>query len=45
MRADTGKALGAVGLRYQPLQNREAFNWMDEVVGGDESLAMWHTCG
>ena len=45
MRADTGKALGAVGLRYQPLQNREAFAWMDEVVGGEESLAMWNTCG
>jgi len=45
MRTDTGTALGAVGLRYQPLQNREAFAWMDEVVGGDEPLAMWHTCG
>jgi len=43
MRADTGKALGAVGLRYQPLQNREAFAWMDEVVG--EQLAIWNTCG
>jgi phage/plasmid-like protein (TIGR03299 family) len=42
-RMDTGMALGAVGLRYQPLQNREAFAWMDEVVG--ESLAIWHTCG
>ena len=46
MRTDTGTALGAVGLRYQPLQNREAFAWMDEVVvGGDDPLAMWHTCG
>ena len=45
MRTDTGAALGAVGLRYQPLQNREAFAWMDEVVGGDDPLAMWHTCG
>jgi phage/plasmid-like protein (TIGR03299 family) len=44
-RADTGMALGAVGLRYQPLQNREAFAWMDEVVGGDDPMAMWHTCG
>jgi phage/plasmid-like protein (TIGR03299 family) len=43
MRTDTGKALGAVGLRYQPLQNRDAFAWMDEVVG--EELAIWHTCG
>jgi phage/plasmid-like protein (TIGR03299 family) len=43
MRTDTGKALGAVGLRYQPLQNRDAFAWMDEVVG--EQLAIWETCG
>lgn len=43
MRTDTGKALGAVGLRYQPLQNRDAFAWMDEVVG--EKLAIWETCG
>jgi phage/plasmid-like protein (TIGR03299 family) len=43
MRTDTGKALGAVGTRYQPLQNRDAFAWMDEVVG--EQLAIWHTCG
>lgn len=42
-RSDTGATLGAVGMRYQPLQNREAFAWMDEVVG--ESLAIWHTCG
>jgi phage/plasmid-like protein (TIGR03299 family) len=44
-RADTGATLGAVGLRYQPLQNREAFAWMDEVIGGDKPLAIWHTCG
>lgn len=42
-RTDTGAALGAVGMRYKPLQNREAFAWMDEVVG--EELAIWHTCG
>jgi len=43
MRTDTNRALGAVGMRYQPLQNRDAFAWMDEVVG--EELAIWHTCG
>ena len=42
-RRDTGAVLGAVGMKYQPLQNRDAFAWMDEVVG--ESLAIWHTCG
>jgi phage/plasmid-like protein (TIGR03299 family) len=43
MRTDTNVALGAVGMRYQPLQNREAFAWMDDVVG--EQLAIWETCG
>lgn len=42
-RRDTGAVLGAVGMRYKPLQNREAFDWMDQIVG--ESLAIWHTCG
>lgn len=42
-RRDTGAPLGAVGSRYLPLQNREAFDWMDAVVG--ESRAIWHTCG
>jgi phage/plasmid-like protein (TIGR03299 family) len=42
-RTDTGAPLGAVGTRYVPLQNREAFGWMDSVVG--ESLAIWDTCG
>lgn len=42
-RTDTMAPLGSVGSRYQPLQNSEAFSWMDEVVG--ESLAIWHTCG
>lgn len=42
-RTDTLAPLGSVGMRYQPLQNRDAFGWMDEVVG--QSLAIWHTCG
>lgn len=42
-RTDTGAPLGAVGLRYRPLQNRDAFDWMDQIVG--EKLAIWHTCG
>lgn len=45
MRTDTGRALGAVGLRYKPLQNRDAFSWMDEVIGGENPMAIWHTCG
>lgn len=42
-RMDTGRPLGAVGRMYLPLQNHEAFAWMDDIVG--ESRAIWHTCG
>lgn len=42
-RTDTMAPLGSVGTRYQPLQNREAFGWLDDVVG--EGLAIWDTCG
>lgn len=42
-REDTMAPLGCVGMRYEPLQNRDAFGWMDDIVG--ESKAIWHTCG
>ena len=42
-RSDTGAVLGAVGNRYTVLQNREALEWMDAVVG--EGLALWNTAG
>ncbi len=32
VRADTGKQLATVGNRYQPIQNADAFGFMDEVL-------------
>ena len=43
VRADTGEALSIVGTRYQPIQNVEAFRFLDALVG--EAKAMYHTAG
>jgi phage/plasmid-like protein (TIGR03299 family) len=43
MRVDTHAALGCVGERYRPIQNSEAFSFMDALVG--EKMAMYHTVG
>ncbi|MCA9310234.1 MAG: DUF932 domain-containing protein [Phycisphaerales bacterium] len=43
IRTDTRGVLGVVGDRYTPIQNREAFSWLDEVVG--EKLAAFETAG
>jgi len=34
-RADTGDELGVVGMKYSPLQNREAFGFFDGLFGKD----------
>lgn len=43
MRSDTGGYLGVVGKQYRVFQNREAFAFMDAIVG--EKLAMFETAG
>ena len=43
VRADTGEALAIVGTRYEPIQNVEAFRFLDALVG--EAKAMYHTAG
>jgi phage/plasmid-like protein (TIGR03299 family) len=40
---DNGEILGVVGSRYHPVQNVNAFNFFDSVVG--ERLAIYHTAG
>ncbi len=43
VRKDTGAVLGTVGSNYRPLQNVEAFDFMDALVG--DKLAMYETAG
>jgi len=43
VRTDTNAVLGIVGHTYRVFQNREAFDFMDELVG--EKLAMFETAG
>lgn len=43
VRSDTHAVLGTVGVNYTPLQNREAFDFMDEVIG--HGLAKYETAG
>ena len=43
IRCDNKAVLGIVGKRYTPLQNEEAFQWLDSLVG--EHLAIYETAG
>ena len=43
VRTDTKSVLGVVGKRYRVFQNREAFDFMDALVG--DKLAMYETAG
>jgi phage/plasmid-like protein (TIGR03299 family) len=43
VRHDNQHLLGVVGSRYQPIQNSEAFEWLDDLVG--ERRAIFETAG
>jgi len=43
VREDTGAALGAVGARYTPIQNRQGFEFLQELVGRYD--VVWESAG
>lgn len=43
VREDNGRYLGTVGSKYEPFQNKQAFDFFDGVVGGKH--AIYHTAG
>ncbi len=43
VRTDSNQVLGVVGARYEPVQNRDAFNFFDPLV--DRAEAIYHTAG
>ncbi|MET9158262.1 DUF932 domain-containing protein [Streptomyces parvulus] len=43
VRADTGAALGVVGARYAPIQNRQGFEFLQELVGHFD--VVWESAG
>lgn len=43
VRTDTGAALGAVGARYAPIQNRQGFEFLQELVGRYDVI--WESAG
>jgi len=43
VRTDTGAVLGIVGREYRVFNNRDAFNFMDSLIG--DKLAMFETAG
>ncbi|VDH16551.1 phage/plasmid-like protein [Algoriella xinjiangensis] len=44
IRTDNNTVLGVVGKDYHIVQNREAFNFFDEIVGGGEGI-LYETAG
>ncbi|MFK0172641.1 DUF932 domain-containing protein [Streptomyces sp. NPDC090306] len=43
IRTDTGAALGAVGGRYTPIQNRQGFGFLQELTGSTD--VVWESAG
>jgi phage/plasmid-like protein (TIGR03299 family) len=44
IRMDTGDVLGVVGKDYEIVQNRDAFSFFDEIVGGGDGI-LYETAG
>ena len=45
VRTDTGDILGIVGSRYTPVQNADAFSFVDRLTGHGDIMAAWHLKG
>ena len=47
VRTDNDEALGTVGRRYEPIQNRDVFGWLDNLVddSGAKYESAWSTKG
>ena len=45
IRSDTKTALGVVKSRYEPLQNADAFAWVDDLLGGSAGSACITSAG
>jgi phage/plasmid-like protein (TIGR03299 family) len=45
IRSDTQQILGTVGQGYAPIQNTEAFQFLDSVVAADNGGLRYHTAG
>jgi phage/plasmid-like protein (TIGR03299 family) len=44
-RSDTNAGLGVVGKVYEPIQNREAFEFLTELVGAEDGTITWESAG
>ena len=45
VRSDTGDCLGIVSKKYVPMQNREAFAFVDDLMGLDEAVVKYESAG
>jgi phage/plasmid-like protein (TIGR03299 family) len=45
VRSDTGDCLGIVSKKYVPMQNRDAFAFVDDLMGLDEAVVKYESAG
>lgn len=45
VRSDTGDCMGIVSKKYVPMQNREAFAFVDDLMGLDEAVVKYESAG